>query len=426
MQVQSTFYRNVAAPLFEEWHRALNSPLTASMMSNLNSNQARWDLICQQEVRSAAGMAESIVSTSSSSAGGGSFQCGDSSRRGSLEPPANPHNRLSRSSGDGDDDSEDQCSPYPYMPLDTSKADNSDPLSPRRHSLPLSSIASNSDQLEVNLRRSLAVQELRRQNSELLAHLKVSKRRRVFANKTSCSLKAATVDCAMSTASTKEVTFHLSNCSIDEAGTSPAGNCRQQNFLLRRGSAPCTLLLNQINKIATSASKAASTASREHSPRGFNNRRRRSSLPSDYHVIDFDAMAAVNAANPGGKSLKKARNKLLRRKSAGACDNAENYEMTKRKNPALGKRGSLKSSSFGGVGGGGHHSHYSSKLYNGRLSWHGSKPTTTSNAANNKVMMEVVNERLLLRHNNTSHFYLEVPECNGTRRGSLPLELILC
>ena len=51
----------------------------------------------------------------------------------------------------------------------------------------------------------------------------------------------------------------------------------------RRGSAPCTLLLNQIQKIASSAAKAATTASREHSPRGSCSFRncRRGSLPSD-------------------------------------------------------------------------------------------------------------------------------------------------
>ena len=82
-QVQSSFYRYVAAPLFEEWHRCLNTSLSTNMINNLTSNQARWDLIIQQEARSA--MAESVVSTSSSSGGGGSFQC--ESRRDSLEPP---------------------------------------------------------------------------------------------------------------------------------------------------------------------------------------------------------------------------------------------------------------------------------------------------------------------------------------------------
>ena len=55
------------------------------------------------------------------------------------------------------------------------------------------------------------------------------------------------------------------------------------NISKRRGSAPCTLLLNQIQKIATSAAKAATTASREHSPRGGGSFRncRRGSLPSD-------------------------------------------------------------------------------------------------------------------------------------------------
>ena len=39
----------VASPLFEEWNRFLASPLTNSMLNNLISNQARWDLIVQQE-----------------------------------------------------------------------------------------------------------------------------------------------------------------------------------------------------------------------------------------------------------------------------------------------------------------------------------------------------------------------------------------
>jgi len=38
-QVQSTFYRYVAAPLFEEWHRLLDSPLSNLMTRNLTSNQ---------------------------------------------------------------------------------------------------------------------------------------------------------------------------------------------------------------------------------------------------------------------------------------------------------------------------------------------------------------------------------------------------
>ena len=38
-QVQSTFYRYVASPLFEEWHRFLGSPLSTIMTKNLTSNQ---------------------------------------------------------------------------------------------------------------------------------------------------------------------------------------------------------------------------------------------------------------------------------------------------------------------------------------------------------------------------------------------------
>ena len=40
-QVQSTFYRYVASPLFEEWHRFLGSPLSTIMTRNLTSNQVQ-------------------------------------------------------------------------------------------------------------------------------------------------------------------------------------------------------------------------------------------------------------------------------------------------------------------------------------------------------------------------------------------------
>ena len=96
-QVQSGFYRFIAAPLFEEWNRFLSSSLSRQMLNNLTSNQARWDLIIQQETARSASMAESVAShiSSSSSSGGGSLVGGTSSRRESLDPHVS-HQRLSR------------------------------------------------------------------------------------------------------------------------------------------------------------------------------------------------------------------------------------------------------------------------------------------------------------------------------------------
>ena len=109
--------------------------------------------------------------------------------------------RLSRSSGEGDEDS-DPCCSYPYMPLDSHPEDTL--TSPRRHSLPpflsdplfrlYTSMTSTSEELPANFQRQMslvdgsrrrfsAVQELRRQNAELLANLKLSQKRRVFAGK---------------------------------------------------------------------------------------------------------------------------------------------------------------------------------------------------------------------------------------------------
>jgi hypothetical protein len=67
------------------------------MLNNLTSNQARWDLIIQQETARSASMAESVASqvSSSSSSGGGSLVGGTISRRESLDPHVS-HQRLSR------------------------------------------------------------------------------------------------------------------------------------------------------------------------------------------------------------------------------------------------------------------------------------------------------------------------------------------
>ena len=410
-------------------------------------------------------MAESIVSTSSSSGdcGGGSV-----SRRGSLDPgPASYagscRSRLSRSSGD-DDSAEDQCGSYPYMPLDApettypappaaaapaaaaTNATSDGPLSPsRRHSFCLSDSLF-LEPVEVTLhrqlslmekqRRSSAVQELRKQNSDLLATLKTAKRRRVFCamhNRKTNSCSAAesnlTSSAELTNAAKNKVTFHLSNsvdngsvtCSTAVSSNDPdyiqigktnanlMMHQRVQHNSQRRGSAPCTLLLNQINKITTSATKAASTASREHSPRARNCFSRRSSLDldNDNSLIDLDS-------NPNQMSKKKQR-KLLRRKSAGAGDGVSPSEVISKRNrnPSLGKRGSFRSSSFGGGV-----THPSGVQYSGRLSWHGKQ------SQSNK--MEVVNEaaKIFFRNNYSELRLLEEEAIHDRRRGSLPL--ILC
>ena len=421
LQVQSLFYRNIATPLFEEWQRCLNTSLSASMMSNLSSNQARWDLICQQEHL----MAESIVSTSSSSGGGGSsFQC--ESRRDSLEPPLPNYRLSSRSSGneetsEGDCEDSEPCSPYPYMPLDSVE------MAPealqaswqRRHSLPppplLPGILDKADpiairQMEANLQQQMSliekrrsVQELRRQNNELLANLKLSKRRRIFKGCRSLTTESA---------EGPKVTFHF----LDEDSL-PVKDEEQIN---RRGSAPSTLLLNQINKIANTAAKAAMAGSREASPRGSGAcqpswhglRNRRSSLPlTDSMPPDFQATDKSRSLSRE-KVIKKR--KLLRRRSAGSGDDyypassgcSKRMIHHHRTNPNSSsaaaclafRRGSLKSSSFGGVG-------------------------STLPASGSSKLLKKSN---LLRNWQEEQQQLHIHSNNGRRRGSLPLELILC
>ena len=433
LQVQSLFYRNIATPLFEEWQRCLNTSLSASMMSNLSSNQARWDLICQQEARIAGMMAESIVSTSSSSGGG----LNPESRRDSLEPPLPNYRFNSRSSGPatetsegGSEDSDQSCSPYPYMPLDSVETSSDLPPSwsslswHRRHSLPppplpiLDTSSSSKDQrLQIELEQKLSliekrrsVQELRRQNNELLANLKVNKRRRIFANSNAKGQSAEG----------PKVTFHF----LDEACRLPVKDAEYHH---RRGSAPSTLLLNQINKIANTAVKAAMQAgsSREASPRervnpaGLRSSHRRSSLP----LTDSMELATTDKSSRSlsrEKVIKKR--KLLRRRSAGSGDydyypaslSGSKRMIHRMTNPSLSsssssavaclafRRGSLKSSSFGGVG---------------------STISVGSSSTSAKLLKK--NHHLLLR-NWQEEQQENIHSNNGRRRGSLPLELILC
>ena len=430
LQVQSLFYRNIATPLFEEWQRCLNTSLSASMMSNLSSNQARWDLICQQEHL----MAESIVSTSSSSGGGGSsFQC--ESRRDSLEPPLQSNYRLSSRSSlgneetsEGDCEDSEPCSPYPYMPLDSVE------MAPealqaswqRRHSLPPHApllpigILDKADpiaikQMEANLQQQLSliekrrsVQELRRQNNELLANLKLNKRRRIFKGCRSLTTESA---------EGPKVTFHF----LDEDSL-PVKDAR-------RGSAPSTLLLNQINKIANTAAKAAMAGSREASPRGSGAcqpswhglRNRRSSLPLTDSMNPADFQATDKSRSLSREKVIKKR-KLLRRRSAGSGDDyypmassgcskrmIHHHRMTNPNSSSSSaaaaclafRRGSLKSSSFGGVG-------------------------STLPASSGSSVKLLKKSNLLRNWQEEEQQQLHIHSNNGRRRGSLPLELILC
>ncbi len=182
-QVQLGFYRGVAAPLFEDWHRFLGSPLSTMMMHNFISNQARWDLIVQQETRNV--MAESGASTSSSHTTASS-----ESRRDSVDAPSSTlsgrngedgspdcggcdgcggdgacrHQRLS--SGDGDDDSSsDACSSYPYLPLDHFLEEPNRSPVPQRVEQPVAAVAA-AARLAIR-RHSLPLSETR--TSKLLA-----------------------------------------------------------------------------------------------------------------------------------------------------------------------------------------------------------------------------------------------------------------
>ncbi|XP_046390180.1 cGMP-specific 3',5'-cyclic phosphodiesterase-like isoform X1 [Ischnura elegans] len=48
-KIQTGFFRFVVAPLFDEWHRFLQTSLSTEMINYLNSNRARWDSLVQQE-----------------------------------------------------------------------------------------------------------------------------------------------------------------------------------------------------------------------------------------------------------------------------------------------------------------------------------------------------------------------------------------
>ena len=74
-------------------------------------------------------------------------------------------------------------------------------------------------------------------------------------------------------------------------------------------------------------------------------------LPKLYESFCCSGGPSSRPAQAHDKVVTKKK-KLLRRKSAGSsdCSMQVNEFVTKKKIPALGKRGSLRSSSFGGVG----------------------------------------------------------------------------
>ncbi|KAK9499447.1 hypothetical protein O3M35_002479 [Rhynocoris fuscipes] len=49
-KIQTGFLRFVVSPLYEEWHRFLDTPLSRSLMNHLRENQAKWELMIQQEM----------------------------------------------------------------------------------------------------------------------------------------------------------------------------------------------------------------------------------------------------------------------------------------------------------------------------------------------------------------------------------------
>ncbi|XP_059350761.1 uncharacterized protein LOC130692882 isoform X1 [Daphnia carinata] len=57
-KIQTGFFRFIAAPLFEEWHRFQATPLSWSMLNYLRSNKLKWDSILNGEETGDASLAE--------------------------------------------------------------------------------------------------------------------------------------------------------------------------------------------------------------------------------------------------------------------------------------------------------------------------------------------------------------------------------
>ncbi|XP_014247761.1 high affinity cAMP-specific 3',5'-cyclic phosphodiesterase 7A-like isoform X2 [Cimex lectularius] len=49
-KIQAGFFRFVVEPLYKEWHRFLDTPLSRDLMKYLKSNQSKWENLIQQEI----------------------------------------------------------------------------------------------------------------------------------------------------------------------------------------------------------------------------------------------------------------------------------------------------------------------------------------------------------------------------------------
>ncbi|TRY64257.1 hypothetical protein TCAL_07939 [Tigriopus californicus] len=284
-KVQSGFYRFVAFPLFEEWHRFLSSPLSLMMVRNLTTNQARWDLIVQQETNRGS-MMDSTHSTSSSST---SCSHPNDSRRESLDPPQSHLSRMSRSSADDEDS--DPCTSYPYMPLDNDLENTN-----RRHSLPLSDrslkcqskagsedSADDAPSIQSNFRHPphLGGERRRIVRQPDINNYHLANKRRLFATSHSppgtftSKPYGNSLDSHMESSSNNRVTFSFGPREEDEEEEEREddfdnGNLNvatqadnKENLNIRRGSAPGSLLLHQFANLSFNKS-----ISREASPTG--------------------------------------------------------------------------------------------------------------------------------------------------------------
>lgn len=255
------------------------------MVRNLTTNQARWDLIVQQETNRGS-MADSTHSTSSSST---SCSHPNDSRRESLDPPPSHLGRMSRSSADDEDS--DPCTSYPYIPLD-----NDPEPTNRRHSLPLSerslkfqSKANSEDStddfqgIQSNVRHPphLGGERKRVVRQPEINNYHLAHKRRLFATSHSppgtftSKPYGNSLDSHMESTSNNRVTFSFGPREEDEEEDEQEDNFdngnlhvasqtdNKENLNIRRGSAPGSLLLHQFANLSFNKS-----ISREASPTG--------------------------------------------------------------------------------------------------------------------------------------------------------------
>uniref|UniRef100_A0A1B6DNV8 PDEase domain-containing protein n=2 Tax=Clastoptera arizonana TaxID=38151 RepID=A0A1B6DNV8_9HEMI len=99
-KIQAGFFRFVVAPLFEEFHRFLNTGLSHNMMGHLRGNQIRWETLLQQELaeetRTEISEAEEIPIDDIENGNGGVEEEPTDSRRNSLKDPINLGDKVGR------------------------------------------------------------------------------------------------------------------------------------------------------------------------------------------------------------------------------------------------------------------------------------------------------------------------------------------